>query len=212
MAELVNTAHAGEIVKLGEIIAADTAKELGKEALALNKEYQRRLYTGNNNFLFVEGGSPEQSSVDSAWNYVRLADGHYRPVIEAQTFLDGLIRLGGRAALRAESGLFIGVAGDGRWHIDDSQDWRLLVNLSDFPVSLKVATEWEGINWGDIFRSPRNWYADQVPWHYEVLEYEPGEGVLIDNACSAQAQVPHVGSTESGKVFLRAVAVQDADS
>ncbi len=119
-------------------------------------------------------------------------------------FLDRLLEFGGQSGEASEVDILVGAAARGEWHIDRIRDSRLLVNISEFPVYLDVATEWEGRQWAE------SWGHDDSPYplDYERISYEPGEAVLLDNACSPAEQVPHRGSTQAGKIILRALARQ----
>lgn len=115
-------------------------------------------------------------------------------------FLDRLLEFGGQSVEASELDILIGAAARGEWHIDRIRDSRLLVNISEFPVYLDVATEWEGRQWAE------SWGHDDPPYplDHERISYDPGEAVLLDNACSPVEQVPHRGSTQPGKIILRA--------
>lgn len=119
-------------------------------------------------------------------------------------FLDKLVESRGYSAEVSEVDVLVGAAVRGEWHIDRIHDQRVLVNISEFPIYLDVATEWNGREWVDPLRGEDSPY----PSSYERISYLPGEAVLIDNMRNPVEQVPHRGSTQPGKILLRALARQ----
>lgn len=178
----------GTAVNVGQVIDPDLAIELGR---------LRQEFTGPARNDVYGTPSRRLSIKDVAKTEIQL-----EAMQSVGLFLDGLVQLGEHRAKPSVADFFIGAAVRGEWHIDIARDWRLLTNLSEFPVYLDIATVWDGRQWVEPSTS------DDPPYPIETerITYSPGHGVLIDNNFDQVSQLPHRGMQAAGKVLLRTFA------
>lgn len=204
----------GEITPVGRLLEPETAIQLGSRMMELYHQYSREAFLFGNGTLNPDinpSDTEESKIIRRAENTVRLSENDF-------SIYNSLISYFKKEAIShvehdepiVSGDFFFGSAADGRWHIDANYDYRLLVNLSKFPISLLVANEWsstslgEGDNKSILDKSILDKGIE--PESYSQLTYEPGEAVTVNNFCLERDQIPHAGSTESGKVFLRFLA------
>lgn len=188
----------GEIVRAGRIIEEADAIDLGRSILDVANSYDYTLNT-------VRSRRQKTARVHESVNSVRLGAKERETVAQAQAaFRDFVKTTSIRRAEPVHTDFFFNAAVDGMWHTDVRGDLRLLVNTSSFPISLKVAKEWE---WN---RDLMFGAEDFTPADYETLVYGPGEGVTLNNLRTPPDQTPHAGSTEPGKVFMRIMTADRA--
>ena len=207
-------ARRGGVFELGRVMDPETATQLGARAKDLKNEYLKRNWgigfgTGIS-LNICEDRAKGQNELEQHSNGVLLAEDDARLVDGVNERLKEHISLTGLRSHDIAACFFIGAAAGGEWHLDVARDWRMLVNLSDFPISLKVATDWNAGDW--VTSSGYFSLKDKVPPKKHVtIDYGPGEAVVVDNACELRHQVPHVGSMEQNKVFLRTIIYEEYD-
>ena len=187
----VNTfeVRGGTAVNLGQVLDPDNAVALGR----LGQRFSR-LQPGQSS-LGIPSRRVSIEEVAETEVQLDLMKGVGR-------FLEKLVESSGYRAGVSGVDVLIGAAVRGEWHIDRIKDVRMLVNISEFPIDLDVATEWNGREWAD----PSEHDYSPHPSSYERISSASGEAVLIDNMYSPAEQVPHQGSTQPGKIILRALA------
>ncbi len=212
--ETMTPLQPGEIRPVGPIIDAEVATQLGDVMLGAHDRYVREVQQHTTPYYgpFViepQTEFPKPAVLSSSLSVLRLGAEELpviHQVMNAFTQIPKETDLDESTVLQLHA--FFRAAGDGAWHIDGSQDHRLLVNLSKFPISLKVATDWNGADYVQRDGQPRLRFPE--PNDYATIEYGPGEGVAANNHCLPIEQTPHAGSSEKGKVLLRICNMLDA--
>jgi hypothetical protein len=199
----------GEIIELDRVIEPAIATSLGDSILRIYREYCKRHYLSGDGTLYA-GESPTELAEDTlavgGTNLVNLSADScalHRSLLD--DFRQRAVDYVECAEPVVSGDFFIGRAAGGRWHIDGEFDYRELINLSEFPISLFVADEWGGTGLGSGWL---NTILDSglEPASYSQITYAPGEGVGINNYCAISEQVPHLGSSEEDKLFFRMIA------
>lgn len=193
---MIPVTNQAEIVHAGRIIEADRAMRCGDAMLALAREFGH-----NHTTLNPAPSQSERSTLIPHTNRFNTGVDDQETIDIAAESFKTMIPTHGKEGLDLTIGsdVFVGTAGGGEWHIDMMEEYRLLVNLSRGHLELLVAKEWS------------NQYSDPLlydqtptpPSQYERLSYEPGEGLLLNNYCDWNSQIPHAGIHSDGKVFLR---------
>ena len=203
--------ESGEIAHIGRLIDESVAVDIGSSVLALYAEYCRHSYVnmlneGTFNISNEPSGHDKSEIKNMYTNAVTLSNEYfdiYSKLKEEVTCISEDLFKDDKSSIGAD--IFFGRAAGGRWHIDGSRDYRLLVNISEFPISLLVASDWSntelGKSWDTIID-----YDDEAPKEFKTITYNPGEAVALNNYCSREKQTPHVGSDEPGKMFIRIFA------
>ncbi len=205
----------GGVYELGQVIDPDLATQIGARAISLKDEYLKRNYglgfgTGIG-LNICEERAKDDSELTPYTNGVLLGEEDTQIVDEANVHFRSYVDATNLDTGNMDSGFFIGAAAGGRWHLDVMRDWRMLVNLSRFPISIRVAEVWDHKDWVSNAGYPI-WETKTSPRSFTTVKYGPGEAVVVDNACSLRYQVPHVGSTEEDKVFLRTIIDEEYDN
>jgi hypothetical protein len=200
--------ESGEIAHIGRLIDESVALELGVSVMELYAEYCRHSYVnmqneGTLNICKESNGNNESeikniytNAITLSAEYFQLYDGIRDEIID---ITDDMFN-GKKTSVGAD--IFFGQATGGRWHIDGYEEYRVLVNLSKFPISLLVATDWSNTDLGKDWDTILD-YDKSPPKEFETITYSPGEAVALNNCCERDKQTPHVGSNEEGKMFLR---------
>lgn len=207
----------GEIIHAGEILDPAKAQVLGDTVLAVFKDYISQPTTpyAEIGSLNIIPSATKESSYDTSQrcNSISLGIDDQTVVNEGIEKFASLLRNGGVTSdLDTDADFFVGTAGGGDWHFDGRREYRLLVNLASTPLGLLIAKVWDERDYEDFFgedRFRKNGPSD--PTRIEQIDYDSGEGVLLDNMREARLQVPHAGVRADGKVFMRLYASHPND-
>ena len=110
---------------------------------------------------------------------------------------------------------FIGTVASGCWHIDQIKDVRAVINLSEFPAGLRVATVWNSSDYATA-GSKYDYYASgsianpPEPDASTTILYESGKAIGVNNLARADRQVPHKALADPGRVVMRLFAYVDS--
>lgn len=196
----------GEIYKLpGTVIEPDVASGLGKRLLSNCDGYVEgqawpALRTAH---LISTKGIHDATQRIGSTNYIEFSAEDYEVMRATRDTFESLLD---DEAYHIATDIHIGTYP--RWHIDGvTHDVRLLVNLSETTLELRIASEWGE---HDYVRPSGHMSIDDAPEPREAysLFYGPGEGVLADNRCPLDEQTPHVGVPVDNKVYLRFLATK----
>ncbi|MEI9914039.1 MAG: hypothetical protein WDN66_03580 [Candidatus Saccharibacteria bacterium] len=202
-----------EIFSAGKIVEPEAATNLGRASMRLYHFYEqqaRRQFYGNESLLV--------DSLDNSTTDLVILDNKYTDRLalgpeHSETALDIGLRFLDICADRSASltkipdqDIFVGTPKHftDSWHVDIEKQYRLVVNLSADPITLKVANSWDRSDFKQVAGGPK--FSPKGGIDYREITSNPGEGVFIDNMFEElHDQVPHAGVDIPGKVILRAM-------
>jgi hypothetical protein len=194
--------EAGEICLAGQVLDPQQATQFGNLVLSITAHYlsESNWPDHKSNFamnLYEPSTPPDATSLDPSNSFSAIhlsrADGLF--IAQAEEYFRKILAVQAPGPRSITTNLLVGPESTDGWHKDIAPDFRLLVNLSEFPVGLKIAA---------AENSPRDHRI--APSNYHTLTYEPGQGIDIHNACAVDRQTQHAASREDGRVILRLLA------
>lgn len=202
---MLDTERTGSIVHAGQILEPEQAMEFGDRILTIFDEFKCQLsYDTKFGNLQIDPSKVSDASEYPQGSRSSCITLNQTDTDTVQTCYAAMSAAAEPEQLEVSGDLFVGTFGDSYWHVDIAEEHRLLVNLSRVPLKLLVAISWKETT------AYNNVYSEDIAEH-TTIEYGPGEGVLLDNACRPKLQVPHAGIATPGKVFLRAFGARKTD-
>ncbi len=204
-----------KIRPIGQVLDSERSIELGNSLLPLFEQYDRLLnFTIGPainlmaNVTHHPGEDNSQTLSDSEISALLPNSNIVRTSKSTEQYLRESMQVASAAAKREVSDIdtymiensFV-LGATGRWHIDADRNLRMLVNLSEFPAILQIATEYP-VTEGSRYHLP-DFDSPSFPIESEEIVYGPGEAVIVNNLCSVIEQQPHRGITRENRVILR---------
>lgn len=204
-----------KIRPIGQVLDSERSIELGNSLLPLFEQYDRLLnFTIGPainlmaNVTHHPGEDNSQTLSDSEDLALLPNSNIVRTSKSTKQYLRESMQVASAVAKREVSDIdtymiensFV-LGATGRWHIDADRKLRMLVNLSEFPITLEIATEYP-VTESSGYRLP-DFDSPSFPIESEEIAYGPGEAVIVNNLCSVIEQQPHRGITRENRVILR---------
>jgi hypothetical protein len=206
-----------KIRPIGQVLDSERSIELGNSLLPLFEKYDRLLnftigpaISLMANVTHHPGEDNSQTLSDSEDSALFPNSNIVRTSKSAERYLRESMQVASAVAKREvsedidtymiENSFVLGATG--RWHIDADRNLRMLVNLSEFPITLQIATEYPVTEGSLGYRLP-DFDSPSFPIESGEIVYGPGEAVIVDNLCNVIEQQPHRGTTRENRVILR---------
>jgi hypothetical protein len=187
----------GEIYPPERVLDADVARNVGSYLLEVGSLYAKRfpMFRDRDFAIRLASEPAHRPTFDADSRLVRIEEEHLTIVrsIEA-LFVSRLPR--NILFQKITTELAFGAGAAGHWHVDVERNVRAILNLSQDPIHLHYATDWDGADYGrakskfDRTARPTSFIRPE-PRDFNTFISEPGEAVVINNLARADRQIPH---------------------